>query len=310
MKKATITVCIPAHNEERNIEYALRSVVRQKLKKFRLESIVVYLDGCIDGTLAKVQALSKKYRLIKVFIGVQRQGKAVTLNKLYRINKSDFLVTMDADVVFLGDSDLENLVGELNKNKSLNVVAAHEVPVKATGFIEKINVAGHRLWDEIRLSINGGNHIHNLRGSCSALRKSFAGSIKYPNDMSCDQGFLYISATLKKPKGFKYIKSSRILFRSPTTLYESRLLGTRSIFDDKKKVAIYFGNWVYDLYNIPATYKLRALIKMLLQDPIFTTLSVLLGIYIRMFPLNNRTKGGKWEMVISTKSGISESVGC
>lgn len=310
MKKYTVTVGIPAHNEEANIYYTIQSVLRQRGDLFDLKKIVVILDGCTDKTESIVREMQEKNALIEIIVDGDRKGKLTRLNELHRLNQSDFLITMDADVVFESEKDIEEMVKVFRGNKKINVVAAHEIPVKATTFVEAVNNAGHRLWDETRLWVNKGNHIHNLRGSCSMIRKGFADTLVYPNDIATDAGFLYISVTQKNPKGFGYAYKAHIFFRSPDNLLECRILGTRAILSRREHLANHFGPWVYDLYNIPwRPYKIRALGKILLRYPIMTSLSILLGLYVRLFPVwDRRSQQSTWRMIKSSKKSLSNPI--
>lgn len=310
MKKYTVTVGISAHNEEANIYYTIQSILRQKGHSFDLRKIIVILDGCTDKTEEVVRKIQKEIALVELIVDGERKGKLARLNDLYHLNKSDFLITMDADVVFESKNDIEEMARIFRKNKEVNVVSAHEIPIKATTFVEAVNNAGHRLWDETRLWVNHGNHIHNLRGSCSMIRKSFADGVVYPDSVASDAGFLYIVSTKGNPHGFSYAYKAHIFFRSPNNLRECRILGTRAILGRRKHLASYFGSWVYDLYVIPWwPYKVRALAKTLFFHPIMTSLSIVLGLYVRLFPIwDTKSYRSTWMMIESSKKSIANPV--
>ena len=306
----TVTVGVTAHNEEANISCMIQSVLRQSGQLFLLEKIIVILDACSDKTESIVMELQKEYPMIEIISDNERKGKLARVNDLYRLNKSDFLVTIDADVVFESTDDIEGMVHIFLQNESVNVVAAHEIPVAGKTFVERVNNAGHRLWDETRLWVHGGNHIHNLRGSCSMVRKSFADNVIYPENVASDAGFLYITATKDNPHGFAYGYNSHIFFRSPDNLLECRILGTRAIFNRKKHLSKHFGPWVYKLYVIPWwPYKIKALTKTLFFHPFMTTLSICLGLYVRLSPIfDSKSYKGTWTMITSSKGKIENPV--
>lgn len=306
---STVTVGIPAHNEAENLPYVLQSVLRQKGADILVERIIVMSDGSTDGTEAIAREFSERDGRVELVADGERRGKITRLNELCRMNRSDFLVFLDADVVFESDADLEEMIRTFGDDPDVMVVAAHEIPVQADTLVGRINVAGSRLWDETRLFVNGGSHIHNLRGSASALRKSFADTLEYPVELTTDSSFLYLKAIENNPEGFRYAYRSHILFRAPDNLMECRLQGTRAIFEQKRHVSRYFGDWVYGRYRIPFWYKARAVAKMLLISPVMTISSVLLGLYVRSFPLRDGMAGRyTWKMVASTKRPITEAV--
>ena len=53
--KPTVTVAISAYNEEGNINYFLKSVIKQKIKNFTLKKILVISDGSTDKTVMKME---------------------------------------------------------------------------------------------------------------------------------------------------------------------------------------------------------------------------------------------------------------
>jgi glycosyltransferase involved in cell wall biosynthesis len=307
-KKFSVTVGIPAYNEELNILYTLQSVVKQAGQLFTLEKIRVISDGSTDKTEEIVKAFSREHPMVELVADQERKGKITRLNQLCRMNESDFLIFLDADTVFESENAIEEAIRVFRGDEDVNVVAMHEIPVKAETFVERINNAGCHLWDETRLFINGGNHIHNLRGSGSVVRKKFADTLEFPVRLTTDASFLYLKAIENNPDGFRYAYKAHILYHSPNSLDECRIQGSRSIFDQKSHVSNYFGNWVFEKYRIPTKYKVRAVLKRMIQDPVFTTLAILLGVYVRLFPLKDEmVKKYTWKIVRSTKRSLKNA---
>src|SRR3989344_3768380 len=98
-KKLTVTIGIPAYNEQENIQAMLKSVLAQKGNNFVIKKIVVVSDGSSDQTVSKVKEIQKESHLISLVEGKTRKGKIIRLNKIYSLNKSDILFTFDADIV-------------------------------------------------------------------------------------------------------------------------------------------------------------------------------------------------------------------
>src|SRR3972149_4408985 len=98
----TVTVGVPAHNEEENISHMLQSVLSQKQSNYKLEKIIVLCDACTDDTAKRARQMAEKYPSIRVIDDGKRKGKTGRLNKLYRMNKSDLVFNIDADVILDG----------------------------------------------------------------------------------------------------------------------------------------------------------------------------------------------------------------
>jgi glycosyltransferase involved in cell wall biosynthesis len=97
MKKGTTTVSIgiPAYNEEANIKYLLRDLFVQKTSGLSFKKIIVYSDGSTDSTISIIRKLkSKKIQLIT---GSKRQGISHALNRIVLAANSEILILLNAD---------------------------------------------------------------------------------------------------------------------------------------------------------------------------------------------------------------------
>src|SRR5258706_16477866 len=90
MLKKTITIGIPAYNEEKNIQWLLKSILIQKEEGFSLEKIIVIIDGATDNTFAKASLV--KSNKITIISSNQRLGKTARINELIELFSTDILV--------------------------------------------------------------------------------------------------------------------------------------------------------------------------------------------------------------------------
>jgi dTDP-4-amino-4,6-dideoxygalactose transaminase len=297
--KPTLAVGIPAHNEERNIIGLIQSVLNQKSGNYSLKEIIVSSDASTDKTVSLVKELAKNDQRIKVIGSEIRKGKTYRLNELYSIHDSDFILTLDGDVI-LKDSDvIEIMINLFAEDKKTCMVAGHLVPVRPESFAGKIIYTNDILWDNVRSNINNGDHVANLYGAASMLKKDFSKSFSYPTNISCDEEFLYIKA--KEKDGFRYAENARILFMPPATIREVVLQGRRALREREALVKI-LGADILKLHRIPLKYKVMESLKMLISDPFYTTLSLMLMVFLRVFPYeDNLNKKGMWQIANSTK---------
>lgn len=304
-KKTTMTIGIPAHNEEANIENMINSVLKQSGKSFLLEKVLVVLDGCTDNTLRIARSLAKKDRRIKVLHDGRRTGKATRLNQIYKLNKSQLIGTFDADIVLERDCELEIMVQEFLKNKKVNVVAGRQIPTPSNTWMGKFSNASFRMLQLASMKWRGGNNIHSLQGSSSILTAKFANSIQYPADTGSDQGYLYISAIKNGKSGFTFAKNTKIIFRAPNTFEDWRKLSARTITYDRKDIAKNFGKPALLQYKMPKKYIFTAILSVLLQDPISAIGAILMNVYIRIFHYSfKEKKTHTWEITKSSKASI------
>ena len=92
----TVTVVIPAHNEEASIAGCLRSVAIAGRGLGHVQILVVD-DGSSDGTLDRALSVAAEYSCIEVCTHWPNRGKAAALNRALAIAQGGIIVTVDAD---------------------------------------------------------------------------------------------------------------------------------------------------------------------------------------------------------------------
>lgn len=302
-KQYTVTVGIPAFNEEANIISLLQSIIRQSSEHFVLDKIIVASDASTDQTENKVLAFAQKHTNVTLLVSKERKGKIARLNLLYQQFTSDFLLTLDADVVLAGTHDIDEMMKIMITQKHIDLVAAEQLPVSAQDtLISKILFKNYQLWNMVKDAMPDQANIYRMTGSVALLRKSFAKKVIYPTTITCDQGYLFVLA--KRTNSFYFTKNATILQSAVATVKDLKKSHSRSFSerDDLKKV---FGDEVMAYYALPFHIKLRVLMNALNQSPIITVAAALLNIYFKYFPYNDtlHTKG-QWEIVSSTKKSI------
>lgn len=301
--KLTVTIGVPAHNEEKTIISLLTSLIIQRGESFTIQKIIVMLDGCTDATEKKAKAFAKAHPQVTVFSDNQRVGKVKRLNQLYHMNTSDIFIQFDADIILASSYTIENMIKVFLHDEKTVMVAAHEIPIRPQTFIGKIIYAGYEFWDRTRLSIKDYDHIQNHYGAATALRKSFVKGVSYPEDITDDRGYLYLFA--KHYGKFHYTIDAAILYHPVSTLHDFFKLADRSFSKNQDALVKYFSPTVYNEYSIPFRNKLKAIAITFIKNPFYTTLALLLNIYSRLVPHYDILYGnGMWEIASSTKKTI------
>ncbi|MBL7056122.1 glycosyltransferase family 2 protein [Candidatus Woesearchaeota archaeon] len=106
-KFSSITIIVPAHNEEEYIESCLKSVVSAKFNGKK--EIILVDDGSIDNTFK----LASKFKGIKI-IRTKHLGKAASLNKALSHSTSELIAIVDGDSVIKEDA-LLHMAEELGR---------------------------------------------------------------------------------------------------------------------------------------------------------------------------------------------------
>ena len=131
----TVTVLLPAHDEEAHIARRIDNLLALDYPPARLE-ILVGSDGSTDGTVAIVQGYAG--RGVRLHEATVRAGKTALLNDMVRLARGEVLVFTDANCVYeagavralvarLGEPGVECVIGELSYvNEDDPTVAAGE----------------------------------------------------------------------------------------------------------------------------------------------------------------------------------------
>jgi glycosyltransferase involved in cell wall biosynthesis len=303
-QKCTVSIAIPAYNEEANIESILHAILLQKQKKFILKEIIVYSDGSTDKTEEKITSLGKKNPFITLIKGKKRKGKYFRINQIFKKCKSDILIVLDADIGLVGDYFLEKLVNALLSDPKAEMVSAHNVLLHPDTFIGKIIYAELMIWEYVRLSIPSRDNALNFFGSATAYRGSFARSLRIPNDLLDPHLYIYLQA--KKTNGFRYCRTAEVLQWSISTISDLKKLLRRTIGKKDVKLEKIFGTQTEEIFYIPKRYKLLGLLKAFKIQPSYTFLAILLDIYItKILHSDNVNNTPIWDILESTKKIIT-----
>ncbi len=140
----SLSVLIPAHNEEKNIKKTLESVVKANYPK---KEVIVIDDGSKDKTAKIVKQFSSKYPFIKL-LRTNHEGKARALNVGLAKASSEIIILLDADTT-IEENALEEIVqpfSEKNVGASTSTVKVVSTKKILTWFAQ-VEYAGFYGWN-------------------------------------------------------------------------------------------------------------------------------------------------------------------
>jgi len=119
-QKPLVSILLPVHNCEYFLTDSLKSLVSQG---YRQIEIIAIDDKSSDSSLKILKSFAKKYKKVRVYRNIKRYGIGVTLNRLLRRSKGDYLTFMDAkDTV--AKSKIEKGINFLLKNPEVVAVGS------------------------------------------------------------------------------------------------------------------------------------------------------------------------------------------
>ena len=293
----TVSIGIPAFNEEANIAYLLDSIVGQSQKSIKIAEILVISDGSTDQTVELSKSIKDKR--IKVIEDHKRLGKGARINQLMKLYKGDFLVLFDADVALKDKNAIEILLSSFDENEKIGIVCGNPIPLKSNSFIGK---ASNNLFiadDYIRNNFKNGHNIFSALGLMMALNKKLTRKIKLPSTTQGDDMFIYLSC---KTKGFEYRRNrkARVYYRTPQSVRDFLKQSARHMSAYREYGNYFDQEMIKEEMTVPLKIKIRVPLYQAVKNPagwIFLKLLAIAGREIGKHQHNT----GIWDSVSSTK---------
>lgn len=299
-RKITVSIGIPAYNEENNISNLIEDIYSQGMTEINLDKVIVVSDGSTDKT---VEILKKKNK--KNFQVVDRKiriGGMETQNEILKYIDSDILILLDADIRIPNKDFIKNLILPIKKNNSVGIVGADTFSLKPYGIFEKVIAMSHEYKKNIYKKINNGNNVYMCHGRARAFSKTIYKKIKWPNH-SPEDAYSYFF-TISKNKKFVYSNKSKIYFRSPTN-FNDHLKQSLRFVKSKSLLSKYFDQkLVSDEYLIPKKYLFSTTIESLISSHIYMIFYLGTYFFINIFYRGIKIELSKWENSPSTKVTI------
>jgi len=168
-KLPSITIIVPAWNEEEGIGKTIQSLLKIDYPKKKLEILVVD-DGSKDKTYE--EALKHQSSQVKVFKKKENGGKFTALNFGIEKAKGEFIVSTDADNLEVMPDALKHMVRYF-ENPSVMCVAPAMAISNPRGVLARIQQVEYLLGVFLRRAFASVNAIHVTPGAFSSYRKKF-----------------------------------------------------------------------------------------------------------------------------------------
>ena len=132
-KLKSVSVIIPAYNEEKMIEKCIKSVLGLEYPKHLLEIIVVN-----DCSKDRTQEIAKRFENegVRVLSNKTNKGKSFSLNAGIKASKSELIACIDADSL-IDSQALKNMIGYFEDSEVGSVTPAVKI-LQPKKFIERI----------------------------------------------------------------------------------------------------------------------------------------------------------------------------
>lgn len=165
----SVTVQLPAYNEENNIEDAVKSIHEQEYQG-NVEIIVVD-DGSTDETWNILQSLMDKYGELKAFTKAN-EGIAPTRNYALEKGTGEIVITMDSDTI-LEQGAIISLVSNFKEKDTVAVASNVETRNDEDNWWTRSQSIEYLVSMEMaRMFQSKFRHLMVVSGGCGAYRRS------------------------------------------------------------------------------------------------------------------------------------------
>lgn len=300
----SITILIPAHNEEANIVNLLESITKQNISNIYIEEIIVLCDGCTDNTAELASNFSHTHTNVHVLDDGRRLGKHRRLINAFKKIKSSIAIVFDGDILLSHPNVLHELSNPF-ANTNVSLVGGNNIPVADYGLDNYLINAWTMFWFRFKQHVRNGNNIHNVRSCALAIRMTLIRRATWPKELQSHGQFLYLQ-TLHNKMRFVFAHDAIVWYRNPTTFADYAIQKKRGI-GKYKQFAKQFGSWIKQEYEISFIEKMTTVIALFLRNPIESSVAMISRLYIWLYFISksDSARGHYWKVAQTTKSGIS-----
>lgn len=211
---SSVSVLVPAYNEEENIASTLRSVLKSD---HPIREVIVIDDGSTDNTVQVVRRVQRKYEKKIRLIQIPNGGKANALNIGLDLARSKVIIALDADTIFT-----KNTVSHLVKhfiNKKVGAVAGKVCVVRPLSILGAFQGIEYTIGQNIeKKSFSNINAVGIIPGPVGAWRKSEVRACGgYSNNTLVEDQDLTL-AILKRGKKVIYEPEAIVYTETPHTV--------------------------------------------------------------------------------------------
>ncbi len=298
IKKFTVSIGIPAYNEEANIKKLLSSLLRQKGNSFILKEIIVVSDSSTDNTVKEIQSVQDKR--IKLIQNKKRLGQALSQGKIFKKFRGDIIILLNADVLPDSDFFIQNSIKPFYKNKKIGLVGIKLKLVKAETFFERIINFSASYKNNIFSSWKNGNNLLLCCGRARVFSASFANKLKW-RSMVSEDAYSYLKC-LSAGYLFVYNQDAKVFYKSPNSFTDHIRQSKRFLAGPDEMLNYFDAKFVKENYTVPILITLRETLKFFLRNPFYFGCYLVIYLYIKIRPNKDRYVNSIWTPSISSKS--------
>lgn len=262
-KLPTVTVGIPAYNEEKNINNLLLSIIAQEEKGFIIEKVIIISDGSTDKTNEIISTF--KNPILQLIINKTRQGQIYSQNTIFSLANTDVVVLFEADSCPKDDTFLEELLKPILENNDIGFVQGNPQPLRPIKLFEKVLYAQDASYYKFAKEIDRPEDMFISGGAGRAFAKKVYKKLIWPKDVPEDS---YAFHWLKTNKIKMVFQQEAICFyRLPQSL-KDHLMKRQKVISGQIALDKYFSKKNINFqYSLPRFLIIKIAIYFFITQP-------------------------------------------
>ncbi len=279
MKKPSVTIVIPAYNEEKSIYKVLKSLTSQKDSNYYLSDIIVYSDGSTDET---VSIIKRNFPRVIVYDYKNNLGKNKRINQIMKRNKSDIVVQVDDDIIVKSNQVVTSLINPIIKNDKVGISCAYHVALPQTTLAGKVAYFGFRFWDKARMMIGRQAIRYYCEGGMRAFSKSFCQVFRLPEDRAVSEDTYSFYFAVQNGYRVEVAKKAKVYMDIPHSFFDY-IRQMKRFFTATDNLENKFDTDLINKYEvIKGTLKIKAFLYEFAKTPILGAMYALLQVTIKL----------------------------
>jgi glycosyltransferase involved in cell wall biosynthesis len=239
--KNKVSYLIPVYNHDKYVELLLNSIFEDAKKLDGDKDIIIIDDGSTDNSNLAIQNwIDNQDGFIKIkYITRENKGLTVTLNELISCSDSEYLRLCASDDILIPNST-NIMLQTFKKNNNLLAVCGDGIIIDENSnktYNSSIKYHGGNIDKLINEESSYNELILHwcIAGPCSLIKKEFYDEMKYLENESIDDFYLYL--TLIEKNALKIISDKLCYYRlhdnntSKTTNIEKRVKNLKSFLN-------------------------------------------------------------------------------
>ncbi len=263
--KITVSIGIPAYNEESNIGYLIVDLLSQNQISYKLDKIIISSDGSTDNTAGVVKSINSPNVLL--INNKENKGISARQNQICRKSNSDVLILLDADIVIKDKHFIKKLIKPIAENRA-DLTSPKLIELNAVTFMEEVILTSMNLKNYVYENFKSGNNVYTCHGPARAFSKKLYKNIRFKTSVGED-AYSYLYCIANKLK-FAYVRNTAVYYKLPTNFKDHKKQSIR-FFQSQLAMAREFGTmFVLSEYKQPINLVILAVLKSFLVKPIHT----------------------------------------